>query len=261
MFLEKATANLIKETYKDIQNLKKGKNFLIEDIKTLEVAIERELKFIRLLITENFLKNGKFLFENYPFLKEKTYLINSKELKKLKQLKTNGGIIALFRFRREIKPSKNSIPFHFFLDRVQDPGNVGTIIRSALNFDIRKLYLSEGSASIYNPKVVRGSMGAVFSLPIEEKTDLKKIFKRMREEGKNIFFTSSKVGKKLNSVKIPPGSAIVFGNESSGISENLEEFATGWLKIPSSGKTESLSVSTSASIMMYELFTRFFKGE
>jgi TrmH family RNA methyltransferase len=256
MFPRKATINLLKEVSKEVRNLKKNKLFLIEDIKTFEIAIERNLKPVNVFITEDLFKKIEFLFKNSPEIMDKTFLINNKELKKIQQLKTNMGMISLFRYRKEPKPSKESLPFHLFFDRVQDPGNMGTIIRSALSFNIRKVYLSTGTTSIYNPKLVRGSMGAVFSLPIEEKADFKKIFGKMRKEGKQILFTSSEIGKALNKTEIKAGSAIVFGNESKGISEGLEEFATGWIKIPTSGKTESLSVSIASSIIMSELFSR-----
>ncbi len=261
IYPEKATSNIIKESLKDIKALKKSRTFLVEDIKTFEIAVETGLKPVRIFITEEIFNKLNPLISNYPQVKDKMMLINNKELQKLKQLKTNRGIIGFFKLRKEIKPSKDSLPYHFFFDRVQDPGNMGTIIRSALNFNIRKLYLSEGTASIYNPKVIRGSMGAVFLLPIEEKTDFKKIFKQFREDGKRIYFTSSTTGKTIDKTEIKKGSAILFGNESSGISEEYEEFASDWVKIPSSGKTESLSVSIAASIIMYDLFVKHLKKD
>ncbi len=260
MFPNKANSNLLKEVSKELKNLKKNRLFLIEDIKTFEIAVDRNLKPVNIFITEDIFKKMESVFKNSPEIMDKTFLINNRELKKMQQLKTNVGLLSLFRYRKELKPSKDSLPFHLFFDRVQDPGNMGTIIRSALSFNIRKLYLSSGTASIYNPKVIRGSMGAVFSLPIEERVNLKKTFDKMRKEGKQILFTSSETGKDLNRIEIKPGAAIVFGNESKGISEELEEFATGWLKIPTSGKTESLSVSIAASIIMSELFSRNLKN-
>ncbi len=251
-----ANKEKIEEVYEKIKNLKKQKLFLIEDPKTLEIAIDYKLKPIVIFVTEKILSENIQLFSSSDMIEDKIYIISDKKLKKLKQVKTNPGIIALFKKREKFKEKSKKNAYFIALDRVQDPGNVGTIIRSALNFGVSRILLSSGSASIYNPKVVRGSMGTVMIQHIEEKVNLEKRISELKENGFGVYLTSSTIGKRIDKIKPVFPSIFVFGNESRGVSKEIEKFANHWIRIPTTQKTDSLNVSISASIIMYELFKR-----
>ncbi len=246
----------IEEIYEKIKKLKREKIFLIEDIKTLEIAIDYKLKPLIILITEKIAESFSSLLNSSDIIEDKIFIISEKRIKKLKQVKTNPGIIALFKKRdsKNIKPKKTE--YYFALERIQDPGNVGTIIRSALNFNVSKVLLSKGSASIYNPKVVRGSMGTVMIQQIKENLELKKELLSLKEKGFKVYLTSSKIGKSIDSINFEFPSIFVLGNESKGISPEIEETGDFWIKIPTTGKSDSLNVSVSASIIMYEIYKK-----
>ncbi len=251
-----ASKSKINEIHEKIKNLKKERIFLIEDIKTLEIAIDYKLKPITLLLTENILKEHKELLNSSDIIEDKIFLVSEKIIKKLKQLKTNPGIIALFKKKKNSSLSQKNQVF-VALDRVQDPGNVGTILRSAISFNVGKVLLSKGCASVFNPKVVRGSMGAAFIQNTEDNLDLKETLEKLKQSGYKLFFTSSNLGKRVDNIEeISAPAVFVFGNESKGISKEVESLGGTWIKIPTKNRFDSLNVAVAASIIMYEIFKK-----
>jgi len=139
---------------------------------------------------------------------------------------------------------------HLLLDNIQDPGNVGTIIRSALAFGIKSVILTEGCADIYNPKTLRASMGATFkqriiSKDINEITELKK--SGVRLIGTSSDSTSVNISKTDFS-----NSIIILGNEGQGISKQLLSLCDEIVTIPLSSDCESINVAAATSIIMWE---------
>ncbi len=250
-----ASKSKISEIYEKIKNLKKEKLFLIEDVKTLEIAIDYKLKPIAILLTEDILKDHRELLNSSDLIKDKIFIVSEKTIKKLKQVKTNPGIIALFK-KKKSKPLSQKNQLYIALDRVQDPGNVGTILRSAISFNIGKVLLSKGCASVFNPKVVRGSMGAAFIQNTEDNLDLKETLEKLKNSGYKLFFTSSNSGKRADDIEISGPAVFVFGNESKGISKEIESLGGSWIKIPTKNRFDSLNVAVAASIIMYEIFKR-----
>ncbi len=253
MNFKTASKSKINEIHEKIKNLKKERIFLIEDVKTLEIAIDYKLKPIALLLTENILKEHKELLNSSDIIEDKIFIVSEKIIKKLKQLKTNPGVIALFKKKKNSSLSQKNQVF-VALDRVQDPGNVGTILRSAISFNVGKVLLSKGCASVFNPKVVRGSMGAAFIQNTEDNLDLKETLEKLKQSGYKLFFTSSNLGKRVNNVEISGPAVFVFGNESKGISNEVESLGGTWIKIPTKNRFDSLNVAVAASIIMYEIF-------
>ena len=139
---------------------------------------------------------------------------------------------------------------HVLLDRVQDPGNVGTIIRNAHAFGVESVMLVEGSADIYNPKTIRASMGAIFKQRICNKTQDKII--ELKQSGVKFIGTSND----SDSVDIKQAdlrnAVIVLGNEGQGISDSLRKLCEEMVKIPLSSDCESLNVAIAAAIVMWE---------
>ena len=249
-----ASKSKINEIYEKIKNLKKEKIFLIEDVKTLEIAIDYKLKPIAILLTEKVLEEHRELLNSSDIIEDKIFVVSEKVIKKLKQVKTNPGVVALFKRKREIKKGKNQIVFA--LDKVQDPGNVGTILRSAISFNVDNVLLSKGCASVFNPKVVRGSMGAAFIQNTEDNLNLKETLERLKKSGYELYFTSSNLGKRIDDIEISGSSVFVLGNESKGISKEIESVGGIWIKIPTKNRFDSLNVAVAASIIMYEIFKR-----
>jgi len=135
---------------------------------------------------------------------------------------------------------------------VQDPGNLGTILRSAEAFDAAAVLLGEGTVSPFNWKAVRASAGSVFRLPVV-KVELPIILGRLRECGLHLIATSSHKGKPLDEVSLTGPLAIFIGSEGAGLSRDLLKQMEEIVAIPHSPKVESLNAGVAASIVLYEI--------
>jgi TrmH family RNA methyltransferase len=139
--------------------------------------------------------------------------------------------------------------FYIALDEIQDPGNMGTIIRLADWFNVKTIICSPNSADVFNPKVVQASMGSLFRVNI--------IYQDLNE-----FITSKKVpvygafleGESVYTKKLSPKGILILGNEGKGISPEIEKLVTQKIKIPRFGQAESLNVSIATGILLSEFF-------
>lgn len=170
--------------------------------------------------------------------------------KKISDLKTPPGVALIYekpRWKERITTDYKAL----LLDRVQDPTNVGTILRSAYSFGVNAVYLSEGCASPWGEKVVRASAGAVIRLPVFERQNLEKKLEEFTKREFKILGAYPEGGFAPWGVDLTPPWALVVGNESRGISPELLRFITTKITIPMK-KGESLNVAVSASIILYE---------
>lgn len=138
------------------------------------------------------------------------------------------------------------------LDDIQDPGNLGTIIRSAVAFNIDMMILSPNTVDPYNPKVIRSSQGMIFHLPIVIK-DLYEIIPKLQEQKYTVYGTKVTYGKNIKELENREKFAIIMGNEGQGIEEALLELCDDYLYIKMNERCESLNVGVATSIILYEL--------
>jgi TrmH family RNA methyltransferase len=136
-------------------------------------------------------------------------------------------------------------------ERIQDPGNLGTIIRTALAFDAAGLILTAGSVDYLSPKVVRSSMGAVFSLPIVAEQDLATSLSQLKDRKIRLVALDAKGGQTLETEKQDRQTAYLFGNEGQGLSAEALEQADEVVSIPISSATESLNVAVAVGLVLY----------
>lgn len=139
------------------------------------------------------------------------------------------------------------------LDNIQDPGNLGTIIRSAVAFNIDTVVVSNDTVDIYNPKVVRSTKGMLFNINII-KRDLGKFLSEL--DNYMIYGTDVNNGINIKNEDISDKVVIVIGNEGKGISEEVRKYCNKFIYIGMNNKCESLNASVSASIIMYEVYNK-----
>ena len=153
----------------------------------------------------------------------------------------------------EIVDNKISLDSNvLILDGVQDPGNLGTIIRSAVAFNIKNIVLSKNTVDIYNPKVLRGCQGMNFHLNII-RDDLINVIKDLKDNNYTIYGTNVVNGVDIKDIKKTGKYAIIMGNEGNGISPEVKNIVDKNIYINMNEKCESLNVGVSASIILYEL--------
>ena len=233
----------------DINNL-----WFVEGLKNVQEVIAAGLPIKELFVTESqFSKHAQNL--NISFLSRNIVsLISDKVAHKLSGTKSPQGVFALVKYNLKkisaLHPSpKSIIPV---IDRIQDPGNLGTIIRTADAFGIRDLILLRGTCSPANQKVLRSSAASVFHLNLVIATE-SELMQWVRRH--NISFAIADAGAAMTIRDVPRGkiTAIVLGNESSGVSPSLKKQADVLFQVPLTGKAESLNVAITSAIILYEL--------
>lgn len=145
--------------------------------------------------------------------------------------------------------------FLVILENLSDPGNMGTIIRTAEGAGADGIVLGKGCVDIFSPKVVRSAMGALFRMPFFEDThgDFLKMLERLKAGGVGLY-GAHLLGREFYDVQYGQRLGIVIGNESKGITKETSEFLDELVKIPMEGKVESLNASVAAGVLMYEVY-------
>ena len=162
------------------------------------------------------------------------------------------GILAVIGKNTDINEIDYNQNLFLVLDNIQDPGNMGTILRTADSINWKQIIVSKGTADCYNPKVVRSTMGAIFRVKVIECEDLKKVVKEMKKRKIKVYATDLQTDKSIYDVDYKK-SAIVIGNEANGVSKELLEIADEKIRIPMIGKTESLNAAVATGIILYEV--------
>lgn len=235
-------------------------NQKIKDIKKLQTKKYRDKMNLFLVEGEHLVqeayKNGcldtLILKEGYDYyLDVKTMIVSSGVLKYISELETPQPIIGLCKKKTSQKPVGSIIA----LDNIQDPGNLGTIIRSAVAFNFDAIILSDDSVDVYNSKVIRASQGLIFSINILV-CNLKSALLELKERGYRIYGTKVTDGKNVKSIAKKSLFAIIMGNEGNGLSEEVSYLCDEFVYIGMNESCESLNVGVAASILMYELSSK-----
>lgn len=186
------------------------------------------------------------------------YQVDEKVMAKLSDTKAPQGVLAVIRTPeqnlRQLRPgtaSDNNAPV-IILDRVQDPGNLGTIIRTADAVGALGLILLEGCVDAYSPKVVRASMGSLFHLPVVQDVTAEEALTWCYRTGYEPAATALKNAQNVYKADISKKMAFLFGNEANGVAEELQAAAETRLFIPMTGLAESMNVAMAAGIILFE---------
>lgn len=164
--------------------------------------------------------------------------------------KTPQGIMAVVKMKHYDKLEGDAF---IILDRLQDPGNLGTIFRTAEAAGISGILMNEETVDIYNPKVVRSTMGAIFRVPFKYVKDLPEAIDELKHNGIRVYAAHLEGSNDYDKVDYKYPTAFIIGNESAGISDEIAKCADELIKIPMKGSVESLNASVAGSILMFEL--------
>lgn len=178
------------------------------------------------------------------------YVLSDSLFRNISPVKTPTGIIALVTIPtpEDITVSKID-DFCALLESIQDPGNLGSILRSAAAAGVCDIYISDSCADAWSPKTLRAAMGAHFILRIHEKSDLTKIAQKFKGQ---VIATTLKSDKSLYKLSLDGPIAFIFGNEGAGLSEIMYQAANEKVTIPMPGKAESLNVAAAAAVCFFE---------
>lgn len=149
---------------------------------------------------------------------------------------------------------KKERPLFLVLENLQDPGNLGTIMRTAEGAGVTGVILSKGSVDIYNPKTIRSTMGSIYRVPFLYAEDLQQVLVLLREKGVRSYAAHLQGTETYDREDYTGGTAFLVGNESNGLSQELASCADCYIRIPMEGQLESLNAGVAASILMYEAY-------
>ena len=223
--------------------------FLIENIRIIHDAIKAGYKPNYLFVTEELLKQKdkrlEYIFENIS----ESFVINENTNKSFSSLKTPSGICTIYnKQKRKIDLDRVVV----YLNGVSDPGNMGSIIRTAIAFGIENLVVDEKCVDIYNPKTISAARDGIFKINILHDKNTK-IFSQIKENMR-VYVTSLERGKSINSVLKGEEYCIVLGNEANGVDDEIMNQADDFIKINMTAEIESLNVAVSAGIIFYEIY-------
>jgi TrmH family RNA methyltransferase len=217
--------------------------FIIEGPKLLEEAIKANCVIEKIYATKAW--EGK-LGQSAGDIEE----IDEIMLSRISQLQTPNQVVALVQKNKEAAPFSYQNKLSLVLDGIQDPGNLGTIIRTADWFGIDQIVVSEDTAGWYNPKVIQSTMGSCFRVNLRS-MDLETILQaNAKSKNKLPVYGALLNGKSMHEIKWEPSNFILIGNESKGIRENLMPFISHPISIPRTGEAESLNAAVATGIIL-----------
>ena len=167
----------------------------------------------------------------------------------ISQTQTPQGVAAVVKMKMIEKRSSGPV---LLLDSLQDPGNVGTVIRTADAVGASAIYVSKGTVDLYNDKVIRATQGSIFHIRVEQ-GDIKEMITSLKHDGYTIWASALQEAVALPHVQFTQKNALIVGNEGSGIQDEILALANESVKIPIYGQAESLNVSVATGILLYAM--------
>lgn len=254
---------------------KKNHQFVVEGIKLVDEALEYG-KVLEVVCAESLynelisgdLSGNRLLAENdknitnYVKKGSSLLVVSDTVFKSMSETKTPQGILAVAEIPDyrlldkgflEQAYTKNGKIKLLVLEDTADPGNLGTIMRTAEAAGVTGVIMGKGTVDIFNPKVVRSTMGSIFRLPFTYAEDLKETIKELKKSGISFYATHLKGEKSYKAIQYSDRSAILIGNEARGLSDEVADLADTYVIIPMQGKVESLNAAVAAALMMYEV--------
>lgn len=250
-----STSNAQVKRLLQLQRKSKARNeeqiFLVEGLRMfLEVPAERVQK---VYISETLYNKKEQELNLDRFSVE---ILSDTVFQYVSDTKTPQGILCIVQQKKydidELLKLKN--PHFIVLDNLQDPGNLGTIVRTAEGAGVNAVFLSRESVDIYNPKTIRSTMGSIYRMPVIYVDDLLQLLSLFKQKGIKSYAAHLDGEKSYDKENYQSGTAILIGNEGNGLRDEVASLADVWVQIPMQGQVESLNAAIAASILMFEVY-------
>ena len=246
------------ETIKHIRKLKEKKyrdefgEYVVEGIKLINEAISENLDIRTIIVCDNCNKIEDINQNSmYEVAKYNCIYADEKVFNTITEVQNPQGILAVIGKNNQEAEINYKEDVIVVLDDIQDPGNLGTILRTVDSVGLSQIIVSKKSGDVYNSKVIRSSMGGIFRVNVIESDDIVETLKSIKKHKYNIVSTSLDTDKSLYDLELKKV-AIVIGNEANGVSKEVQEMSDLKIKIPMLGKTESLNASIATGVILYE---------
>lgn len=244
--------------------IESNQNKIIKEVNALKAKKERDKTglFIlegKRLVDEipnsweiKYLLKAESYSENINF--ENVYTVKDSLFEKISETVNPQGILAVCHIKEfdVTNVDYSNSPFFVVLENVTDPGNMGTLIRTADAAGADGIFLSKGCVDIYNPKVIRATMGSIFHLPIYRNLTLMDLMEDFKDNNVKTLAAHLKGTSTPYKVDMTTACAVIIGNEANGLSDEISEMASDLVKIPMPGKAESMNAGIAGGILIYE---------
>ena len=242
----------LRKLYQKKYRKQKGQ-FILEGLRLTRGSYNAGANLDTIYITKDFynnlIKDEAFLINN----QDKIVFVSNKLIKEVADTENPQDIITVVNEPNFNEKQVLSKEYILILDRVQDPGNMGTIIRTAVAAGFQSLIITKGSVDVFNLKVLRSTMGAIYSIPFIKDVDLDKLKTMLNNKKQYIYAADLNTEQYYNELKYKRPLSLIIGNEAHGIREELLDLANQKLKIPIRGDIESLNAAVAAGLIMYEI--------
>lgn len=237
-----------------VQLARKGKArkeqdvFLVEGLRMYQEAPKERI--VKTYVSESFYKKEKDLLFD-----ERIEVVEDRVFGSASDTMTPQGVLSIvkqYHYKMEDLRKKEH-PFFLVLENLQDPGNLGTIFRTAEGAGVDGIFLSRDCVDLYNPKVIRSTMGSVYRMPFLYVDSVVETVEQLKQQGVRVFAAHLKGKHSYDQQSYLSGTAFLIGNEGNGLTEGLASKADCYIKIPMQGKVESLNAAMAAGILMYEV--------
>ena len=246
------------ELIKHIRKLKDKKyrdesnEYVVEGVKLVEEAVKENAKIKQIIVCEDTTRTYEIPTHiMLEIAKYECISVSDKIFNIITQVTNPQGIMAIIEKNAQNAKIDYTQDIIVVLDDVQDPGNLGTILRTVDSIGLNQIIVSKGTADAFNSKVVRSTMGAIFRIKIIEVENLAQAIKEMRKHHFKLMVTSLQTKNSIYDIDFYK-KIIVIGNEANGVSKEIQDMADEKAKIPMFGRTESLNASVAAGVVMYE---------
>jgi len=231
---------------------KKDKVYLVEGFKMFEEAPEKE-------ILEVYLSEEVWQKKEAPLLQAKLErtgceVVSREVFQKMSDTQTPQGILTVLRqpeYRLEDLLQQEN-PLLVVLEDIQDPGNLGTILRTGEGAGITGVIMSKGTVDLFNPKTIRATMGSIYRVPFLYAEDLEETLKILRLRGVHTYAAHLKGDRYYDAFSFREPTAFLIGNEGNGLRKETADLAEHYLKIPMEGQVESLNAGIATALLIYE---------
>ena len=225
--------------------------FIVEGLRLIKEAVQENAE-IKYIVVCDGCDNSEIIEGHlkYEMARLDFIYVPQNIFKMISDVENPQGVLAVIgkKNNKEINTSEDLI---LALDDIQDPGNLGTILRTADSVGLKQILVSKGTADCFNPKVVRSTMGAIFRVNVIECEDLKQTLKDLQNKEYKVMITSLKAKNSIYNTNYNK-KVIVIGNEANGVSKEIRTIADEKVIIPMLGKTESLNASVATGVILYE---------
>ena len=249
---------MLMQLQKKAKTRREEQRFVVEGIKmVLEAPADR---VCCLFVSSAFAEKDK----NMPAVEKKAAeagihieVVEDKIFRDISDTMTPQGVMAVIKmepwdWKQLLVQKKSGSGLYIVLETLQDPGNLGTILRTGEGAGIDGVILNRTSADPYMPKVIRSTMGSIYRMPIAVADDLGEVLRVMKTRGIRIFAAHLKGEKNYDKQDYRGDTCFMIGNEANGLSDALADMATDYIKIPMAGHVESLNAGIAAALLMYE---------